>query len=117
MHEFGLCEAIIDKTRSRADGRAVSRVTVRVGTRLRAEEDSMTMAFAMLTDGTELAGAALDLIQVPATATCRTCSASFDTAQSWDTCEACSGGDLDVTGGEELVLESVAYQPVNEGVP
>ncbi len=116
MHEFGLCEAIIDKARSRAGGRAVARVTVRVGTRLRAEQASMTMAFEMLSYGTELAGASLDLIQVPATATCHTCGASFETAQPWDVCAACGGGDLDVTGAEELVLESVAYRPVNEAV-
>lgn len=117
MHEFGLCEAIIDKARSRADGRAVARVTVRVGTRLRAEDESMTMAFDMLTDGTELAGAALDLIQIPAAATCRVCGASFETSQPWDACAACGAGDLDLAGGEELVLESVAYRPVSGGVP
>lgn len=110
MHEFGLCEAIVQTARARADGRSVARVTVRVGSLLRAADDSMEMAFTMISSGTELDGAALEIVEVPAVARCQDCGESFEVTEPWAECRRCGGG-LDVDGGSEMVLESVEYRP------
>jgi hydrogenase nickel incorporation protein HypA/HybF len=65
VHEFGLCEAIVDTARLRAQGRPVRRLLVRVGDDLLADVESMRMIFALLSEGTELEGARLDLVAGP----------------------------------------------------
>jgi len=67
MHEFGLCEGVVDAVRQRARGRRVTGVRVRFGVRHAVDEESLAQAFSMLTEGTEAAGAAVELVTVPAT--------------------------------------------------
>ena len=68
MHEFGLCEGVVDAVRQRAGGRRVTGVRVRFGVRHAVDEESLAQAFAMVAEGTEAAGAAVELVTVPATA-------------------------------------------------
>ncbi|MGH3152604.1 MAG: hydrogenase/urease maturation nickel metallochaperone HypA, partial [Streptosporangiaceae bacterium] len=61
---------------------------------------------------TEAAGAAVQLVTVPATLSCPDCTVSGDTTDLLATCPRCGGTDVDITGGEEMVLESIKYEPV-----
>lgn len=117
MHEYGLVEGIIQAVHERAGDRPVRRVRVRIGTLHRATDGPMDQAFEMVTAGTSLEGAALELIQVPVTNTCRACGrVEADTART-SACVACGGTDLDHAGGDELILESIEYLvPVTSAV-
>ena len=64
MHEFGLCEGVVDAVRQRAGGRQVTGVRVRFGVRHAVDEESLVQAFSMLAEGTESAGAAVELVTV-----------------------------------------------------
>ena len=55
MHEFGLCEGVLDAVRQRAGGRRVTGVRVRFGVRHAVDEESLAQAFAMMAEGTEAA--------------------------------------------------------------
>ncbi len=107
MHEIGLAEAILEAVEKRADGRPVTRAKVRAGALLRVVEPSMDMAFQLVTEGTVAEGAAIDVVVTPARLSCRACGHHGSTLDPLAVCPSCGKGDVDVTGGDELVLESI----------
>jgi hydrogenase nickel incorporation protein HypA/HybF len=109
MHEFGLCEGVLDAVRQRAGGRQVAAVRVRFGVRHAVDEESLAQAFAMIAEGTEAAGAAVQLVTVPATITCPDCGFRGETTDLLATCPRCAGGNAELSGGDEMVLESIRY--------
>ena len=109
MHEYGLAEGVLDTVRRRAGGRPVDRVRLRAGVRHGIDEASMTQAFRFVAQGTEAADAALDLVTVPARLICQACGAAADTYDVLARCPGCDAEAVDVTGGDELVLESLTY--------
>jgi hydrogenase nickel incorporation protein HypA/HybF len=109
MHEFGLCEGVLEAVQKRAAGRPVAAIRVRCGVRHAVDPDSMAQAFALVAGGTEADGAAVEVVTTPATVTCRGCGAESETADSIPICPRCGGADVEVSGGDELTLESVSY--------
>ena len=109
MHEFGLCEGVLDAVRTRAAGRPVSSIRVRCGVRHAVDPESMRQAFGFIAAGTEADGAAVDVVTVPAIVSCRGCGATGETADLLAMCPRCEGSDVEVSGGDELVLESIRY--------
>jgi hydrogenase nickel incorporation protein HypA/HybF len=115
MHEFGLAEGVLDTVRQRAAGRKVTAIRVRFGVRHAVDEDSLGQAFAMVAEGTEAAGASVELVTVPAEVACRGCGFTGETTDVLPLCPRCGGNDVDLTGGDEMTLESITYQPVPAG--
>jgi hydrogenase nickel incorporation protein HypA/HybF len=111
MHEFGLCEGVLDAVRQRAGGRRVTGVRVRFGVRHAVDEESLAQAFSMMAEGTEAAGAAVVLVTVPATIVCPDCGFSGETTDLLATCPRCASPDARISGGDEMVLESITYAP------
>ena len=109
MHEFGLCEGVLEAVQKRAAGRPVAAIRVRCGVRHAVDPDSMAQAFALVAGGTEADGAAVEVVTIPATVTCRGCGTDSETADSIPVCPRCGGADVVVSGGDELTLESVSY--------
>jgi len=110
MHEFGLCDGIVEAVQRRAGGRPVARVCVQVGALHRVGVDAFRHAFAHAAEGTEAENAALDLVIMPVRAVCRKCQAEIEGDDAIMVCPKCGGIDLDLTGGDELVLESIEYK-------
>jgi hydrogenase nickel incorporation protein HypA/HybF len=111
MHEFGLSEGVLDAVRQRAAGRKVAGIRVRFGVRHAVDSESLAQAFSLVAEGTEAAGATVELVTVPANLTCRDCGFGAETTDLLAVCPRCSGADVEITGGDEMVLESVTYQP------
>ena len=109
MHEFGLCEGVLEAVRRRADGRPVRQVRLRVGVRHAAVPASMEQAFQLLAEGTEAGGATLVLVTIPARLACRGCGATADTDDLLAVCPSCGSDDVSLDGGDELTLESLEY--------
>jgi hydrogenase nickel incorporation protein HypA/HybF len=109
MHEFGLCEGVLDAVRTRAAGRPVSGIRVRCGVRHAVDAESMTQAFGFIASGTEADGAAVEVVTVPATVHCHGCGATSETTDLLAPCPRCAGSDVDLSGGDDLVLESISY--------
>jgi hydrogenase nickel incorporation protein HypA/HybF len=107
VHELGLCEGILEAVERRAAGRRVTRVRVRVGARHRVVEPALDQAFALVAQGTVADGAAVDLVVVPSLHRCRDCGAEGEATDDLAACSACGGLDLDVSGGDELILEAI----------
>jgi hydrogenase nickel incorporation protein HypA/HybF len=109
MHEFGLCEGVLDAVRTRAAGRPVAGIRVRCGVRHAVDPASMAQAFTMIAAGTEAADADVDVVTVPARVTCRDCGTTGESTDPLAVCHGCGSVNVDVSGGEELILESVRY--------
>jgi hydrogenase nickel incorporation protein HypA/HybF len=109
VHEFGLCEGVLEAVQKRAAGRQVAGIRVRCGVRHAVDPESMAQAFGMLATGTEADGAAVEVVTVPATVSCRGCGADSESADMLAVCPRCGSADVEVNGGDELTLESVTY--------
>src|SRR5262249_39848347 len=112
MHEFGLCEGVLDAVQKRAAGRQVAGIRVRCGARHAVEPDAMAQAFGMVAAGTEADGAKVEVVTVPAVIACRACGGDSESNSQLAVCPQCGSADVMVTGGDELTLESVSYVAV-----
>src|SRR5581483_10465309 len=109
MHEYGLCEGVLDAVLVRAAGRPVAGIRVRCGVRHAVDPPSMVQAFAMLAAGTAAADAVVTVVTVPATVTCRDCGAAGESTDLVPACPGCGSVNVEMTGGDELTLESLTY--------
>ena len=110
MHEFGLCEGIVDAVQRRARGRRVARVRVRAGTLHRIVDAAFQQAFAHAAEGTEAEQASVELVLVPVSAVCNACQAVTQSQDMTAICSKCGSMELELTAGEELILESIEYE-------
>ncbi|MER7506342.1 hydrogenase maturation nickel metallochaperone HypA [Nonomuraea pusilla] len=112
MHEFGLCEGLVDLIEERAGGRTVTGARVRVGAGHAVSKDAFEHAFAEAAAGTAAGGAVVDVVITPLTVRCRECGGRAESMDALAACPVC-GGEVEVSGGDELVLESVEYGPAD----
>ncbi|GAA3120349.1 hydrogenase maturation nickel metallochaperone HypA [Streptosporangium carneum] len=110
MHEFGIAEAVLDAVERRAEGRRVERVRVRAGALLRITGPALEQAFSLVSPGTVAEGAAVDLTVVPVRLTCSSCGGDEETTDALAVCGGCGSTDVDLRGGDELVLESIQME-------
>jgi hydrogenase nickel incorporation protein HypA/HybF len=115
MHEFGLSEGVLAAVRQRAAGRQVAGIRVRFGVRHAVDQESLAQAFSVVAEGTEAAGAAVELVTVPAVTACRDCGFTGETTDLLAVCPSCAGAEVELSGGDEMVLESIRYAPAPTG--
>ncbi len=112
MHEWGFCEGILEAVRKRAAGRRVRRVKVRLGVLHRLERDAVQQGFSLAASGSEAQDAILDVDFIPARVRCRLCRHESAAADSMVVCSTCGGLDVEISGGDEMILESLEYERV-----
>ena len=117
MHELGLCADIVAAVDRRAADRPVSRVTVRVGRLHHVHPEAFAQSFAVAAAGSAAEGATAELVLLAVRARCRACGAESEGDEMILACPACGGIDLELTGGDELVLESLEYRPSADTQP
>jgi hydrogenase nickel incorporation protein HypA/HybF len=110
MHELGLCSSIVDAIERRAGDRQVVRVRVRVGRLHHVHPEAFDQSFAVAAMGTVAQDASAELVLLPIRARCHSCGAELEVEQIPVSCTGCGAIDLEVTGGDELLLESIEYQ-------
>ncbi len=110
MHEFGLCEGIVEAVLKRAGDREVTGVRIRAGVMQRLVPEALEMAFRSVSAGTLAESAAVELEVVSVTISCRTCQAVGEVTDPYACCPACGSDDVDTSGGDELTLVSVSLR-------
>jgi hydrogenase nickel incorporation protein HypA/HybF len=110
MHELSIAEAIVAVAERHAAGRAVHAVDVRVGHLRQVVPGALEFAFELTAKGTSLEGAELRIEQVAAAGRCRVCGAESVLEGFPLTCAACGGLDVEVTAGEELLVDSLELE-------
>ena len=110
MHEPSIVEALLAEIRRQLaahTGKKLNCVHVRVGALRQVVPEIMTNCFQVMTKDTELAGARLDLEQIPATAHCPKCSKTFPVEENWFVCPTCQTTEAKLQAGNELELTSL----------
>lgn len=110
MHELGLCASIVDAIERRAGNREVASVRVRVGRLNHVHPDAFEQSFAVAAMGTVAEHADAELVLTPVRAGCGACGHGWEGDELPVTCPACGAPDVELTGGDELVLESIRYR-------
>ncbi|MDQ3415980.1 MAG: hydrogenase maturation nickel metallochaperone HypA [Actinomycetota bacterium] len=106
MHELSITQSVVDAVIERTDTAEVARVRVRVGRLSGVVPDAMRFCFELVTAGTPLAGAVLDIEQPEGRAHCRACDSEFALAEAILLCD-CGSADVEVIAGSELMVASV----------
>ena len=110
MHELSLAASIAEIAHRHARGRKVSRVEVAVGHLRQAVPSALSFGFELVTMGTSLEGAVLQVRQVPVRGRCRICGEEVE-PEAWPlACPVCSSFELEITGGEELYVEALEVE-------
>lgn len=106
MHELSITQSVVDTVVARTGEAQVARVSVRVGRLSGVVPNAMRFCFDLVTAGTPLAGAELDIEQPEGRARCRTCGDEFVLTDLILLCP-CGSADVQVLAGSELAVASV----------
>ena len=106
---MGLCEAILCRVEERAGGRPVARVRVRVGRLHHVHPEAFEQSFLIAAAGGVAEKAVAELVLIPVRAHCRPCGAETVADEYVVACSSCGSVEVEITGGDELLLESIEY--------
>jgi hydrogenase nickel incorporation protein HypA/HybF len=118
MHELSIAEAIVAIAEGHAGGRRVTKVELKIGHLRQVAPSALTFAFELVTQGTSVEGAELEIEDVPARVACRSCKADSRLVEFPFACPSCGSVDVDVRAGDELfvdALELVENSPSTRG--
>jgi hydrogenase nickel incorporation protein HypA/HybF len=115
MHELSIADAVLGTVLRHAGERRVTRVELRVGHLRQVVPSALEFAFELVTQGTAVEGAKLELVQVPVAVRCQNCGAESEQGGFPLSCAACGGLAVDVVRGEELLVEALDVEAM-EGV-
>jgi hydrogenase nickel incorporation protein HypA/HybF len=109
MHEASLICGVmrIVAAEARRHGVArVRRVTLRIGILRAVEPQALLACFDAFAEGTLAEGAELAIISVPARLHCTACGHEAEVNRYQFRCTACGGDHVQLSGGQDLALES-----------
>jgi hydrogenase nickel incorporation protein HypA/HybF len=112
MHELGICEDVIHAVEGKAGGRKVARIRIGAGRLLAIDEESFQQSFVVATEGTPLAEARIELVEMPISFKCSQCGHEESALALPSSCTHCGGVELVLLGGDELILQEIEYESV-----
>ena len=116
MHELSIADAVRAIAERHAEGRSVTRVEVRIGHLRQVVPASLEFAWELVTQGTTLDGAELAIEYVPASVSCDRCDAVSSLEAFPPRCGACGSLDVEVRGGDELLVEALELEETEEAL-
>jgi hydrogenase nickel incorporation protein HypA/HybF len=106
MHELAIAQTIVEAVSEHTHGACVSVVHLRVGKLAGVVPDAVRFCFELVTEGTALQGARLDIEEPEGRARCRICASEFVLPDLILLCP-CGSAEVDLLGGRELSVTSV----------
>jgi hydrogenase nickel incorporation protein HypA/HybF len=106
MHELAITQGVVEAVTERTGTAPVTCVRVRVGRLAGVVPDAMRFCFELVTAGTPLEGATLEIEEPEGRGSCRSCGAEFVLADPVLLCD-CGSADVEVIAGRELAVASV----------
>ncbi|MCW2704562.1 MAG: hypA [Blastococcus sp.] len=106
MHELAITQSVVDAVTERTGTAPVTVVRLRVGRLAGVVPDAMRFCFELVTAGTPLEGAELEIEEPEGRGRCRTCGAEFPLPDLVLLCD-CGSADVEVLAGRELAIASV----------
>ena len=106
MHELAITESVVSAVTGRLPDAKITCVCLEIGAMSGVVADSVRFCFDLVTEGTSLEGARLEITEPPALARCRVCAAEFEPDRQIALCR-CGSADVTVLAGQELKITSV----------
>ena len=106
MHELAIAESVIEQVVARFGETPVAIVCLEIGELSGVVPDAIRFCFDLATEGTPVAGATLEIVEVAGWCSCRACGAEFHPADRLLLC-GCGSADVAIVAGEELRIRSV----------
>ena len=106
MHELAITQSVVDTVTERAEGAQVTAVHLRIGKLSGVVPDAVRFCFDLITEGTPLQGARLEIQEPAGRASCRHCGADFVLSDLILLCP-CGSADVSISDGQQLALTSV----------
>ena len=106
MHELGITEAVVATVTERVPDGRVTAVRLEIGALTGVVADSVRFCFDLVTEGTSLEGAALEIEEPAGRCRCRACGAEFVPDWPIVVCP-CGSADAEILAGNDLRILSV----------
>ena len=110
MHELAITESIVEAVAERLPGARITCVRLEVGALSGVVADSVRFCFDLVTEGTSLEGARLEITEVAGCCRCRVCGTDFEPDGPIALCP-CGSIEIKVLSGQELKIASVQCRP------
>ena len=106
MHELAITEVVVAAVAERVPQSKVTSVLLEIGALSGVVAESLRFCFDLVTEGTSLEGAKLEIVEPAAVCRCRTCGAEF--APDWPILLCgCGSADVAIISGQDLRILSV----------
>jgi hydrogenase nickel incorporation protein HypA/HybF len=110
LHELAIADSVVRIASRHADGRRVTKVSLKVGHLRQVVPSALAFSFELVAQGTPVEGAELALEEVPVAGSCRACGVESQLAAFPLQCAACGAADLEILHGEELYVEALELE-------
>ena len=106
MHELAITEGVVEAVTDRLPGARITCVRLEIGALSGVVADSVRFCFDLVTDGTDLQGARLEITEQAGRCKCRVCGSEFEPAGPILLCP-CGSANVAVVSGQQLLITSV----------
>jgi hydrogenase nickel incorporation protein HypA/HybF len=113
MHELTLAESIVSTVKKAIqdrDGAKVQLVRVKIGQLTEIVPDALQFGFESLIIDTPLAGAKLEIEQVPIVGKCEQCGHEFTVEEFMFICPKCFSSNIQMIQGDELEISNIEVE-------
>jgi hydrogenase nickel incorporation protein HypA/HybF len=111
MHELSIAEALIEQVqrevRRAGQKGPVMRLELAIGRLSGVHCDSLRFAFELVSPGTLVEGAKLDIIEPRAVCRCRRCGVAQEIDELVVECPHCHSREISIESGRDLTLQSI----------
>jgi hydrogenase nickel incorporation protein HypA/HybF len=113
MHEFSLAGEVIKLAQDEAhkhNALAVSEITIEIGNFSGVEAEAFKSALSLLSEGSILDKAHLNIVRIKGKGICHACNNEFEMDKRIDTCPQCNSFPSDISGGNEFRIVSLLVE-------
>lgn len=110
MHEMSIAQSILDIVEKELVSHGVEQlkaVNIAVGKWAAVVPEQLAFCFSIVTADTNMAGATLNIKEVPLGYTCSACGEEFASGEMAIVCPKCGDTNITLTNGRELTIESI----------
>jgi hydrogenase nickel incorporation protein HypA/HybF len=110
VHEYGITESVVAAVTKKLPDATVTCVHLEIGALSGVSADSVRLYFGPATEGTNLAGARLEISEVTARCRCGSCDAEFEPDGPIPLCP-CGSPEAEVVAGGDMRILAVEVAP------
>jgi hydrogenase nickel incorporation protein HypA/HybF len=113
MHEISLAGEVVKLAQYEAEknkARSVSEITIEVGNFSGVEALAFKEALGLVSQGSILEKAMLNIVRIKGRGVCHACGREFDMDQRTDTCPGCDSFPSEIKGGNEFRVVSLLIE-------